>query len=90
MPSENTKISEFNQYQKSYKARFNIDGDLECIEKTDRCKNNPENSYTGEYRGDVHSIRNSEYRVPKKSSRVFHNGSNYDYHFTIKVLAEYF
>ena len=45
MPSEDTKILEFNQYQKSDKAPFIIYADLECIiEKIDGCKNNPENS----------------------------------------------
>ena len=45
MPSEDTKISESNQYQKSDKALFIIYADLECItEKIDGCKNNPENS----------------------------------------------
>ena len=45
MPSaEDTKILEFNQYQKSDKTPFVIYTDLEClIEKIDRCKNNPEN-----------------------------------------------
>ena len=47
MPAEDTKILEFNQYQKSDKARFIIYADLECIiEKIDGCKNNPENSST--------------------------------------------
>ena len=47
MPSEDTKILEFNQYQKSDKAPFIIYADLEClIEKIDECKNNPENSFT--------------------------------------------
>ena len=47
MPSEDTKILEFNQYQKSDKAPFIIYADLECIiEKTDGYKNNPENSFT--------------------------------------------
>ena len=42
-----TKILELNQYQKSVKAPFIIYADLECIiEKTDGCKNNPENSFT--------------------------------------------
>ena len=45
MPSEDTKILEFNQYPKSDKAPFIIYADLECIiEKIDECKNNPENS----------------------------------------------
>ena len=44
MPSEDTKILEFNQYQKSNKAPFIIYADLECIiEKIDGCKNDPEN-----------------------------------------------
>ena len=47
MPSEDTKILEFNQYQKSDKAPFIIYADLEClIEKIDGCKNNLENSFT--------------------------------------------
>ena len=47
MPFEDTKILEFNQYQKSDKASFTIHTDLECIIATiDGCKNNPENLYT--------------------------------------------
>ena len=42
MPSEDTKLSQSNQYQKSDKALFFIYADLEClIEMTDECKNNP-------------------------------------------------
>ena len=45
MSSEDAKILEFNQYQKSGKAPFIIYADLECIiEKIDECKNNPVNS----------------------------------------------
>ena len=33
MPSEDTKLLDFNQYQKSGKAPFIIDEDLECIIK---------------------------------------------------------
>ena len=47
MPSEDTKILEFNQYQKFDKTPFIIYADLEyLIEKIDGCKNNPENSFT--------------------------------------------
>ena len=47
MTSEDTKILEFNLYQKSYKGSFVNYADLECLtEKTDGCKNNPENSFT--------------------------------------------
>ena len=44
MPSEGTKILEFNQYQKSDKPPFIIYADLQrVIGKTDKCKNNPKN-----------------------------------------------
>ena len=47
IPSEYTKILEFNQNQKSDKAPCIIYEDLKCIIKTIYgCKNNPENSYT--------------------------------------------
>ena len=47
MPSEETKILEFNQYQESDKAPFIFYADLESlIEKIDGYKNNPENSST--------------------------------------------
>ena len=43
MPSEDTKILEFNQYQKSDKTYFTLYADFECIiENIDECKNNPE------------------------------------------------
>ena len=46
--------------------------------------------YTGEYRGAAHSICNSKYSALKRIPIVFHNRSNYDYHFIIKKLAEEF
>ena len=47
MPSEETKILEFNQYEKSDKASIIIYEGLECIiENTDRCKNNSKNLST--------------------------------------------
>ena len=47
MQSEVNKILEFNQNQKFDKTPFVTCADLEClIEKTDECKNNPENSST--------------------------------------------
>ena len=46
--------------------------------------------YTKEYRVAAHSICNLRYSVPKKTPVVFCNGSNYDYHFIIKELAEEF
>ena len=47
IPSGDTKILEFNQYQQSEIAPFIIYADLEClIETVDGCKNNPGNSAT--------------------------------------------
>ena len=47
MPSNKTKILEFNKSQKFDKTLFIIYADLECIiRKTEGCKNNPENSST--------------------------------------------
>ena len=46
--------------------------------------------YTTEYRGSAHSTCNLKYSVPKEIPIVFHNGSNYDYHFIMKELAEEF
>ena len=49
MPSEDTKILQFNQHQKSDKASVTTYADLECINKeTDGFKNDPENSSTTE------------------------------------------
>ena len=56
MPFEDTKILEFNQYQKSDNAPFIIYADLECsIEKIDGCTNNPENSSTTKVRKHIPS-----------------------------------
>ena len=46
--------------------------------------------YTREYRGTANGICNLKYSVPKKILIVFHNGSNYDYHFIIRESAEEF
>ena len=39
---------------------------------------------------EVHSICNLKYSVSKKNPIIFPNGSNYDYHFIMKDLAETF
>ena len=44
----------------------------------------------GKYRGFANTICNLKYSIPKKIPLVFHNGSNYDYHFIIKELAKEF
>ena len=45
-------------------------------------------SLTEEYRGAALSLCNLQYSLPKKIPIVFHNGSNYDYHFLIRKLAK--
>ena len=57
--------------------------DKKYLEVRDYCH------YTGEYGGVAYSIYNLKYNLPKKSPIVFHNGSNYDYHFIIKNLEEF-
>ena len=46
--------------------------------------------YTGKYRGEVRSICNLKLNIPNEIPVVFHNGSNYDYHFISKELANEF
>ena len=46
--------------------------------------------YTGKFKGAAHSICNLKYKTPKEIPVVFHDGSTYDYHFTIKQLAKKF
>ena len=56
MSSGDTKILEFNQYQKSDKAPFIIYADLEClIEKIDGYKINPQNPFTTKVTGEISS-----------------------------------
>ena len=38
----------------------------------------------------MHSIYNLKFNVPNKIPVVFHNGSNYGYHFVINKLANEF
>ena len=58
--------------------------DKKCRKVRDHCH------YTREDRGAAHSICNLKYSVPKQIPVVFHNGSNYDYHFIIEELSEEF
>ena len=46
--------------------------------------------FTGKRRGLAHSICNLRFNVPKVTPVVFHNGSNYYYHFLIKEKASEF
>ena len=40
--------------------------------------------FTGKYIGAAYSIPLLKYIVAKEFSAVFHNGSNYEYHFIVK------
>ena len=46
--------------------------------------------YAGKYRDAAHSICNLKFNVPHEIPVVFHNGSNCDYRFIIKELANDF
>ena len=64
---------------KSDKLPYIIYVDIEClIRKIDECGNNPEKSSTTNLKSNVSN------EVPV----VFHNGSNYDYHFIIKKISK--
>ena len=45
--------------------------------------------YARQYRDAAHNICSLKYSVPKKIPIVSNNGSNFDYHFVIKELAEF-
>ena len=55
-----------------------------CWKVRDHCH------FTGKYRDAAHSIYNLKLNLPNKIPVVFHNDSNYDYHFIIKELANEF
>ena len=46
--------------------------------------------WTSKYRGAAHSIYNLKGNIPKETPIVFHNGSNYDYHFIMQRLGKNF
>ena len=46
--------------------------------------------YIDKCRGAAHSTCNLKFNMAKEAPVVFHNGSNYDYHFIIKELANKF
>ena len=56
MPSEDTRVLEFNKYQKYQKVPFIIYVDLKCEkEKIDGCKNNSENLPTAKVKEHIPS-----------------------------------
>lgn len=46
--------------------------------------------FTRKYRGTAHSLCNLRFNVLNEIPVVFHNGSNYDYYFILKELANAF
>ena len=54
---------------------------INCWKVRDYCH------YTCKYKGEAHSICNSRFNVPNKFHVVYHNGSNYDYHFIVKRIS---
>ena len=81
-----------NEQQESYE---NIKICYICKEKFENkyvkdkkyCKVRNHCHYTVEYRGAANGTCNLKYSVPKKIPIVFHNGSNYDYHFNHKRVS---
>ena len=54
------------------------------------CKVRDRYHYTGKYRGTASGIYNLKYNMHNEISIIFHNGSNCDYHFTIKKIVNDF
>ena len=74
MLSEDTKIIESNQYKKYVEEPFITSTDPEClIEKTDGCKNNPENSYTTKVSEHIPSDFSMSIKSPFKSIENQHD-----------------
>ena len=64
--------------KKQFKHKYTIDKNYRKVK---------DNSHgTGKNRGAAHSKYNLKYSITKEISGVFHNGSNYNYHFIIKEL----
>ena len=63
---------------------FNDNFENKYIKDTEIRKLKGHYHYTGDQKGAVHSICNLKDNIPKEIPIVFHNGSNYDYHFITK------
>ena len=87
---KNKQIKELtNQRQKSYenaKICYIFKEKFEDKHAKDKKYRNVRNHfhYIGEHRVAGHGICNLKYRVLREIPTVFHNESNYDYHFIIK------
>ena len=79
-----------NEQQKSYENSKICYICKQKYEDKKYCKARDHCHYRGKHRVAAHNICNLKYSVPKEIPIVFLNGSNYDYHFIIKELAEEF
>ena len=70
--------------------KFSTDDDNEIAFNKNYLKVKNHCHYTGKYRGVAHNIFNLKYKTLKEIPVIFHNGSQYDYHFIIKELAKEF
>ena len=84
----NKQIKSYQNSERSYIFKEKIEGK----HATDNiyCKFMDHCQYPGEYKDAAHSICNFKYSVPEEILIVFHNQSNYGFHFIIKELAEHF
>ena len=88
LPLKNEKLKS-NQYakachicEKRISKKFTNDKNYQKVR--DHCH------FTWKYSNAAHGICNLKFNVPNEISVVFHNDSNYDYHFIIKELANSF
>ena len=82
---EKKKLNSYQDAKLCYSCGKRI---LKKLAKSENCwKVRDHCHYTGKYRGLKYSICNLRFNVPNEIPVVFHNGSNYDYQFIIKELA---
>ena len=82
-----TKSSKNHKYVKIY---FVCQEKLENLKDEKYHKVRDHCHYAEKCKAAAHSIGNLKYSVPKNIPIVFHDGSNCDYHFIIKELAQEF
>ena len=94
LPLTKEELKSYQDEKKSYICRKKIlkmfTKDKNYRKVWDHCHYIHIEVHTDKYRGAAHSICNSEFNVSNEITVDFHNGSNYDYHFIIKELANEF
>ena len=84
LTDEENKFYEEQKVCNICKKGFSTDNDKKHHKIRDHCH------YTGKFKASAQSICKLGYKTPKEIPIVFHNGSTYDYHFTINKLAKEF